>query len=102
MFTLSKLLSAITQPIFWLALWWALALLILMRWRKTAMLMLWGGLVVLGLLGFRAIPHALLRPLENLYPVPTAEVMSQQVGIIVLGGALEHPTSFVAHGQGAP
>ncbi|MEY4863852.1 MAG: hypothetical protein RLZ51_1947 [Pseudomonadota bacterium] len=99
MFTLSKLLSAITQPLFWLALWWALALLILMRWRKTAMLMLWGGLVALGLLGFRAIPDALLRPLENLYPVPTAEVMSQQVGIIVLGGALEHPASFVAHGQ---
>ena len=63
------------------------------------MLMLWGGLVALGLLGFRAIPDALLRPLENLYPVPTAEVMSQQVGIIVLGGALEHPASFVAHGQ---
>ncbi len=31
MFLFSKLLSAITQPMFWLAIWWALALLILMR-----------------------------------------------------------------------
>jgi hypothetical protein len=46
---------------FWLALWWALALLMLLRWRKLAMTMLWGGLLVLGLLGFEAGPHALLR-----------------------------------------
>lgn len=99
MFLFSKLLSAITQPMFWLALWWALALLILMRWRRPAVIMLWSGLVMLGLLGFRAIPDALLRPLENRYPVPTAEAVDRHVGIIVLGGALQHPDSFAAHGQ---
>ena len=44
MFIFSKLLSAITQPMFWLALWWGLALLVLMRWRRPALVMLWGGL----------------------------------------------------------
>lgn len=99
MFLLSKLLSAMTQPMFWLVLWWALALLILTRWRRPAVMMLWSGLVMLGLLGFRAIPDALLRPLENRYPVPTAEAVDRHVGVIVLGGAVGHPDSFVAHGQ---
>jgi uncharacterized SAM-binding protein YcdF (DUF218 family) len=99
MFVLSKLMSAITQPMFWLALWWALALLMLLRWRKFAMSMLWGGLLVLGLLGFEAWPHALLRALENRYPVPTAEAVGRHVGVIVLGGATEHPGIHQAHGQ---
>lgn len=101
MFVLSKLMSAITQPMFWLALWWAFALLmlLLLRWRKLAMTMLWGGLLVLGLLGFEAGPHALLRALENRYPVPTAEAVGRHVGVIVLGGATEHPGIYQAHGQ---
>lgn len=99
MFLFSKLLSAITQPMFWLALWWALALLILTRWRRPAGIMLWSGLVVLGLLGFSAIPDALLRLLENRYPVPTTEAVDRHVGIIVLGGAVGHPDSFASHGQ---
>lgn len=99
MFLFSKLLSAITQPMFWLAVWWALALLIMTRWRRPAVIMLWGGLAVLGLLGFRFIPDALLRPLENRYPVPAAEAIDRHVGIIVLGGAVGHPDSFTAHGQ---
>jgi uncharacterized SAM-binding protein YcdF (DUF218 family) len=102
MFVLSKLLSAITQPVFWLALWWALALLLLSltdRWRRAALGMLWAGLAVLGLLGFKAIPDALLRPLENRYPVPTAQEVSRHVGMIVLGGATQHPSVFLAHGQ---
>lgn len=99
MFVLSKLMSAITQPMFWLALWWALALLMLQRWRRLAAVMLWGGLVVLGLLGFEAVPQALLRPLENRYPVPTAEAVGRHVGVIVLGGATEHSDIYQAHGQ---
>ena len=99
MFVVSKLLSAITQPIFWLSLWWGLALLVLMRWRRPAVVMLWGGLVVLGLLGFRAVPDALLRSLENRHSVPTAEAMERYVGLIVLSGAVGHPDSFAAHGQ---
>ena len=99
MFVLSKLMSAITQPVFWLALWWALALLMQQRWRRLAAAMLWGGLVVLGLLGFEAGPHALLRTLENRYPVPTVEAVGRHAGVIVLGGATEHPDIYQAHGQ---
>jgi uncharacterized SAM-binding protein YcdF (DUF218 family) len=99
MFIFSKLLSAITQPLFWLALWWAVALWMLVRWRRAAVTMLWLGLVVLGLLGFVAVPDALLRPLENRYPVPAAKAIDRHVGIIVLGGAVGHPDSFAAHGQ---
>ena len=99
MFVISKLLSAITQPVFWLALWWLLALLILGRKPKTAKRMLWSGWLALGLLGFQAIPDALLRPLENRYAVPAADTVAQHEGMIVLGGALEHPASWQAHGQ---
>lgn len=84
---------------FWLALWWALALLMLLRWRRLAVAMLWSGLAVLGLLGFEAGPHALLRSLENRYPVPTAEAVGRHVGVIVLGGATEHSGIYQAHGQ---
>jgi uncharacterized SAM-binding protein YcdF (DUF218 family) len=99
MFVFSKLMSAITQPVFWLALWWGVALLVLSRWRRAAVGMLWLGLVVLGLLGFEAAPNALLRALENRYPVPTAESVGRHVGVVVLGGAIQHPGSFQAHGQ---
>lgn len=85
MFLTSKLLSAITQPMFWLALWWAAALLLLPRRSGWAVRMLWAGLVALGLLGFRAGPDALLRPLENRYPVPTAGALHPHVGMVVLG-----------------
>ena len=99
MFVISKLLSAITQPVFWLALWWCLALLLGPRRPRAARRMLWGGLAVLGLLGFQALPDALLRPLENRYAIPGPSALSEHAGVIVLGGALEHPDSFLAHGQ---
>lgn len=99
MFVLSKLLSAITQPVFWLALGWGLALLLLNRRPRCARGMLWGGLVLLGVLGFRALPDALLRPLENRYAAPSAAVVEQHAGLIVLGGALENPHVYQAHGQ---
>ena len=99
MFFVSKVLSAITQPMFWLALWWGFALLVLIRWRRPALIMLWSGLVALALLGFCAVPDALLRALESRYPVPAAEAIDRHLGVIVLGGALDHPGSYVAHGQ---
>lgn len=99
MFVFSKLLTAVAQPLFWLVLWWALALLMPARSRRPAVFMLWSGLGALGLLGFRAIPDALLRPLENRYPVPAADAVARHSGFIVLGGAVGHPDSFTAHGQ---
>ena len=60
MFLISKLLPAITQPMFWLALWWALALLILKRRRRPAVTMLWSGLVMLGIVGVSHLPGRLV------------------------------------------
>jgi uncharacterized SAM-binding protein YcdF (DUF218 family) len=67
--------------------------------RRIAVILLWVGLLVLGLLGFRVLPDALLRPLENRYPVPAAETIPHYAGVIVLGGAMGNPDSFLAHGQ---
>jgi len=98
-FLLSKLLSAVTQPLFWLALWWLAGLLLLGRRRKLALGLLWSGLAILGLLGFQAVPDALLRSLEARHASPPAEAVARHAGLIVLGGAFEHPASYVAHGQ---
>jgi uncharacterized SAM-binding protein YcdF (DUF218 family) len=98
-FAASKILGVLTQPMFWLALWWTLALSLLKRWREPAVFMLWGGLVVLGLLGFGALPDALLRPLENRYPVPAVADVGRHVGVIVLGGAISHPDVFAVREQ---
>ena len=102
MFVVSKLLSAITQPIFWLGLWRVLALSILglsSRWYRPALGMLWTGLAMLAAVGLTAIPDALLRPLESRYPVPTPQEVARHAGMIVLGGATGHPDLFLAHGQ---
>jgi uncharacterized SAM-binding protein YcdF (DUF218 family) len=99
MFYLSKILSAITQPMFWLAIWWFTALLIIARWRSAAHTMLWSGLFVLFLLGFEAFPNMLLRPLENRFSVPQPQDITKHAGFIVLGGATGHPHSFLEHGQ---
>jgi uncharacterized SAM-binding protein YcdF (DUF218 family) len=101
MFVLSKLLSAITQPLFWLSLWWLLALLLLPlpRFKRLASSMLWGGMLVFGLLGFSAVPDSLLRSLESQYKVPTLTQINPYAGVIVLGGATGSPGIFKAHGQ---
>ena len=99
MFVLSKLLSAITQPLFWLSLWWFLALVLLSRFKRMATSMLWGGMLVLGLLGFSAVPDALLRSLEGQYKVPSLTQSNPYAGMIVLGGATGNPSIFNAHGQ---
>ncbi len=99
MFILSKVLAFVVQPLFWLGLCWALGLLLLGRRRRWGLGLLWGGLLGLVLLGFRAGPDALLRPLENRYPVPSARAVAQHLGVIVLGGAVDHPDSFLLHHQ---
>jgi uncharacterized SAM-binding protein YcdF (DUF218 family) len=99
MFVISKLLSAITQPMFWLSLWWLLALVLLSRYRRFATSMLWGGMLVLGLLGFSVVPTALLQSLENRFKVPSLTLGNHYVGVIVLGGATGSPGIYKAHGQ---
>ena len=99
MFVFSKLLSAITQPLFWLGLWWLLALLLLPRFRRLAASMLWGGMLVFGLLGFNAVPEALLRSLESRFNVPSLTSSDEYAGVIVLGGATGNSSIYEAHGQ---
>lgn len=99
MFVVSKLLSAITQPAFWLLLLWLLSLLLPSRRQKLARSLQWLGLVSMVLLGVMALPDALVRPLENRYPVPTEAQLAQSAGVIVLGGALERPEIFQTHRQ---
>ena len=99
LFVASKLLSAITQPVFWLALYWALALLLLGRRRRLATAMLWSALAMLVLLGWQVLPDALLRPLEARYAPPAAEVIAAQRDVIVLGGAIGHPAIYQTHAQ---
>lgn len=98
-FLASKLLAFVTQPLYWLVLWWAAALLMLRRWPRRATAMLWAGLLGLGLLGFEALPNVLLHALESRYRAPAPHTIAGHAGIIVLGGAIEHPSSYLAHNQ---
>lgn len=100
MFVASKLLAAITQPLFWLAVWWALALVLLSWRKKAATVMLWTGLIAMGGLGFQALPDALLRPLENRYPVPVIDKKTAGYnGMIVLGGSMDRGWIWQHRGQ---
>ena len=99
MFTVSKLLAGFLQPFVWVLALLALGLLI--HSRKPA----WGrrltgtAAALFLLLGFEAIPDALIRSLESRYRAPAAETLGQYRGIIVLGGALEWPALSRAHQQ---
>jgi uncharacterized SAM-binding protein YcdF (DUF218 family) len=99
MFIFSKLLSAITQPMFGLAVVMLAAFIGMGRWPRLARSLLGLSLVVLALLGFEAVPNALLRPLEMRYATPSADTVASQVGVIVLGGSFKSAESMVAHGQ---
>jgi uncharacterized SAM-binding protein YcdF (DUF218 family) len=99
MFVASKLLSAITQPMFWLFVWIVLALVLFGRRQNLSLGMLWFGIFVWGLLGFTAIPNELLRQLESQYEAPNASKIGSHVGVIVLGGAMGNSEVFKAHGQ---
>ena len=99
MFVVSKLLSAITQPMFWLAIWMLAALVLLGKKHKLASGMLWSGMFLWGFLGFTAIPEYLLRQLESKYETPVANNIDNHLGFIVLGGATGRTEVFKAHGQ---
>jgi len=99
MFILSKLFNAVTQPLYWVIAVWIIALLSLNRWRRFALAAMWGGLLLIYLLGFLAPPDALLRTLEGRYAVPNASELDRYAGLIVLGGALGSPDSYAAHAQ---
>ena len=71
----------------------------LTRLRRFATSILWGGVLVLGLLGFKAMPQAWLGSLENQFNVPSLTSSDPYAGVIVLGGAMDNPAIYKAHGQ---
>lgn len=100
MFIASKLLAFAIEPLFWvLAL---LAMSVLMSWRRRLRLSLafsWLALLTLVGASWTSAPEALLRALETQYPTPSGLDMDQQVGVIVIGGALASPELWHAHHQ---
>jgi uncharacterized SAM-binding protein YcdF (DUF218 family) len=99
MFLPSKLLVDLLQPLNWLLAWALLALVLLRRRPETARRMLWAAFAALGLLGFSAPPEALMRLLEIRHAPPSPEVVATATGVIVLGGAIEGPESYLESSQ---
>jgi uncharacterized SAM-binding protein YcdF (DUF218 family) len=99
MFVVSKLFSAITQPMFWLFIWMLAALVFFGKKKRPALIMLWFGMVVWGLLGITAIPNELLRQLEIQHKAALTSEIGSYVGVIVLGGAMGNSEVFKAYGQ---
>ena len=64
MFFLSKILALITQPLGWVALLMLLALLWLRSKPQRAQRLLGSALVLMLLIGWQPLPHALIRQLE--------------------------------------
>lgn len=105
MFIASKLLSFATQPLAWMAVLIAVALLSVARKRKLGLGLGWTSLGLLLLLGWEPLPDALLRRLEAQHPPPgwaattTAADWQRYAGVVVLGGALEPAWVHAGNGQ---
>jgi uncharacterized SAM-binding protein YcdF (DUF218 family) len=99
LFYLSKILAVFTQPLTWAA---ALLLLALWCWPRrpaAARWLLLAALGLTGLVGWLALPDALLRALENRSPpmvALVAEELLPYTGVVVLGGAIERQQAAVA------
>lgn len=102
MFLASKFLSFLTQPLVWAALpVLACVLLIKDNPRWTFRL----GATALGmllLLGWEPLPNVALRYLEAQYPAATQDHgWQEQVGVILLGGALRPAYAWTVQGHSA-
>ncbi|MEZ5639410.1 MAG: YdcF family protein [Burkholderiaceae bacterium] len=98
MFIASKLLSFAIEPLFWVMALLAGGLLASScRRPRTGRALGW--LALLALIGacWTSGPEALVRALESRHPKPVGIDMEQQVGIVVLGGALSHPSLWENH-----
>ncbi len=99
MYLLSKLLSALTQPLSWVMALWLFGLLLIDKKRRFALLICWSAFALTILLGFQKLPDVLLRKLEGQFPVMTDISNDKFEGIIVLGGATGSSRIYTTHGQ---
>lgn len=100
MFFLSKLLGLAADPMFWVLLLLAVAVLLLPRRPLAARRWVLAALGILLLGGWAPLPDALLRHLERQYPDPPPLPAQSYVGVIVLGGATE--SGYVSEGTEEP
>lgn len=87
------MLDIFTQPLIWAAVLFGLSLVLWgQSWRRAAVGVMLAALGWTGLVGWLALPEALLRELENRHPAPV-EVAAGQLqaytGVVVLGGSAE-------------
>jgi len=100
MFIASKLLSFAIEPLFWVLALLA-AGLCLSSWRRPRLgrTLSWMALLVLFAACWTSGSEALVRALESRHLRPAAIDMGQQVGIVVLGGALSSSELWESHRQ---
>ena len=97
-FILSKLLGVLVDPTTFLLLVAALGLLLgVTRYARAGRRLSIGAAIVFALVCFSPLSAMLLRPLEDRFPQPPAD-MPVPAGIIVLGGALDEGLT-AARGQ---
>jgi uncharacterized SAM-binding protein YcdF (DUF218 family) len=97
-FTLSKLFWFFVEPVNLIFLVGTLGLLLgLGRFAGLGRRLVYGSMLALAICVFSPIGALLLRPLEDRFPVPSAD-MPAPTGIIVLGGSLDEDLSE-ARGQ---
>lgn len=97
-FILSKALGVFAEPTTFLVLVGLLGLILgLTRFARTGRRLAIGAAIVFALVCFSPLSSALLRPLEDRFPRPPAD-MPAPAGIVVLGGALDEGLSL-ARGQ---
>ncbi|MBB1077439.1 YdcF family protein [Rhodoferax sp. 4810] len=102
MFLASKLLSFLTQPLAWVALLVLAGVLLIKASPRWASRLCATALGLLLLLGWEPLPNAVLRYLESQYPAaPADHTWQADVGVIVLGGALESSYVWTVPGQSA-
>jgi len=67
------------------------AVALLLRWRRTGVVLIWTALLGFLLIGFGPVGSILMRPLEDSFPRPSDD-MPEPTGIIMLGGFVSYPS----------
>lgn len=100
MFIASKLLAFAIEPLFWVLILLATGLcLTSWRWPRLGRTLNWMALLALVAACWTSGSEALVRALESRHPQPAAIDLRQQVGIVVMGGALSSPELWHSHRQ---